>query len=119
MNFGGISRALFAGVVATAAMTLMAYFVAPLMLGHPMDIAQMLAGLIGGSWTMGLFMHLINGVIVFPLIYLFVLYRFLPGAPWLRGILWGVALWITLEIVLLPMTGAGVFSSNEGGAKVV
>jgi len=119
MDFNRIPRALLAGLVATAAMTFMAYFVAPVMLGHPMDIAQMLSGLAGGSWAIGMLMHLMNGIVVFPLIYLIVLYRFLPGAPWLKGILWGVVLWLSLEIVIQPMTGAGVFSVNEGGAKAV
>jgi len=119
MNLNGIPRALLAGLVATAAMTFMAYFVAPLMLGHSMDIAQMLSGFAGGSWAIGMLMHLMNGIVVFPLIYLIVLYRLLPGAPWLKGILWGVALWLGLEIVILPMMGAGVFSTNEGGAKAV
>ena len=100
-------------------MTFMAYFVAPMMLGHPMDIAQMLSGFLGGGWTMGMVMHLTNGIVVFPLIYLMVLYRFLPGAPWLKGILWGVLLWLGLEIVILPIIGAGVFNANEGGAKAV
>jgi uncharacterized membrane protein YagU involved in acid resistance len=117
MNLGGIRNALLAGAVATVAMTMMAYFVAPMMLGHPMDIAQMLAPLAGGNWTAGLLMHLTNGIIVFPLMYTLILYRILPGAPWFKGILWGIALWLSLEVVMLPMMGAGVFSGNEGGAK--
>ncbi len=119
MDLNRIPRALLAGVVATAAMTFMAYIVAPVMLGHPMDIAQMLSGFAGGSWAIGMLMHLMNGIVVFPLIYLIVLYRFLPGAPWLKGILWGVVLWLGLEIVILPMMGAGVFSTNEAGAKAL
>ena len=119
MSLNTISRALFAGLVATAAMTFMAYVVAPVMLGHPMDIAQMLSGFAGASWTIGMLMHLMNGIVVFPLFYLIAVYRFLPGAPWLKGILWGVVLWLGLEIVILPMIGAGVFSINEGGAKAV
>jgi hypothetical protein len=119
MDLNRISRALLAGLVATSAMTFMAYVVAPEMLGHPMDIAQMLSEFAGGSWTIGMLMHLMNGIVAFPLIYLIVLYRFLPGAPWLKGILWGVVLWLGLEIVILPMMGAGVFSINEGGAKAV
>lgn len=119
MDLNRISRALLAGLVATSAMTFMAYVVAPEMLGHPMDIAQMLSGFVGRSWKIGMVMHLMNGIVAFPLIYLIVLYRFLPGAPWLKGILWGVVLWLGLEIVILPMMGAGVFSINEGGAKAV
>jgi len=119
MDFNRIPRALLAGLVATAAMTFMAYFVAPVMLGHPMDIAHMLSGLAGGSWAIGMLMHLMNGIVVFPLIYSIVLYRFLPGAPWLKGILWGVVLWLGLEIVILAMTGAGEFNTNGGGAKAL
>jgi uncharacterized membrane protein YagU involved in acid resistance len=119
MELNRIPRALLAGVVATAAMTFMAYFVSPVMLGHPMDIAQMLSGFAGGSWAIGMLMHLMNGIVVFPLIYLIVLYRFLPGAPWLKGILWGVVLWLSLEIVIEPMMGAGMFSTNQAGAKGV
>ena len=119
MNSKRIARALIAGAIATIAMTGMAYFVAPMMLGHPMDIAQMLSGFAGGNWAIGMLMHLMNGIVVFPLIYLIVLYRFLPGAPWLKGTLWAVVLWLSLEIVIQPMTGAGVFSVNEGGAKAV
>lgn len=119
MTLNRTARALLAGLVATAAMTFIAYFVAPIMLGHPMDIAHMLSGLMGGSWAAGMMIHLTNGVVVFPLIYSIIMSRFLPGAPWLKGILWGLLLWLGLEIVVLPMMGAGVFNSNEGGAKAV
>lgn len=97
----------------------MMYYVAPMMLGHPMDIAGMLGSKMGGSWMMGMLMHLVDGTIVFALIYVYLLYKALPGAPWLKGLSWGVILWLILELVMMPMMGNGVFSSNAGGMKAV
>lgn len=56
---------------------------------------------------------------VFPLAYAFVVYRFLPSAPPVRGALWGVALWMVVEVMVMPMAGNGFFSSTHGGAKAV
>jgi len=119
MNSKRISRALIAGAIATVGMTGMAYLVAPVMLGHPMDIAQMLAGFLGVNWTTGMLTHLANGIVVFPLVYLILANRLLPGAPWLKGFLLGLGLWLVLEAVMLPMMGAGFFDSNGGGPKAV
>ena len=119
MNSRRISRALIAGAIATIAMTGMAYFVAPMMLGHPMDIAQMLARFLEVNWTTGMLMHLTNGIVVFPLIYLILANRLLLGAPWLKGLLLGLGLWLVLEAVMLPMIGAGFFNTNGGGLKAV
>ncbi len=112
-------RAILGGFVGTAVMTLMMYFVAPMMLGKPMDIAAMLGGMLGGSWAMGLLMHFANGSIVFPLIYAYGLYRLLPGEPWLRGTIWGLILWLLAQVVVMPMMGAGVFSAHAGSLMAV
>ena len=112
-------KASLGGLVGTAVMTLMMYFVAPMMLGMPMDIAAMLGSMLGGSWTMGLLMHFVNGSIIFPLIYTYGLYRLLPGEPWLRGTTWGLILWLLAQVLVMPMMGAGVFSAHAGGLMAV
>jgi uncharacterized membrane protein YagU involved in acid resistance len=112
-------KAILGGLAGTVMMTIMMRFVAPFVLGHPMDIAGMLAGMMGGAWAMGMAAHLLNGVIIFPLIYAFVMFRYLPGPPLLRGVLWGAALWLAAEIIVMPMARAGFFSSETGGAKAV
>jgi hypothetical protein len=53
------------------------------------------------------------------LVYIYVLYQFLPGAPWLKGVVWGVILWLGVELVMVPMMGGGMFSSQMGGMKAV
>jgi uncharacterized membrane protein YagU involved in acid resistance len=67
----------------------------------------------------GLFMHFLNGAIIFPLVYVYLLYRWLPGAPWQKGLLSGVILWLGLETVIMPMMGGGIFSTDMGGMKAV
>jgi len=113
------ARAITGGFVGTVLMTLMMYFVAPMMLGRPMDVAAMLGGMLGGSWAMGMLMHLINGSVIFPLIYGFVLYRVLPGEPWLKGTSWGLILWFLSQAVVTPMMGGGFFSAAAGGLMAV
>jgi uncharacterized membrane protein YagU involved in acid resistance len=112
-------KAILGGFVGTSVMTLMMYFVAPMMLGKPMDIAAMLGSMLGGSWAMGLLMHFANGSIIFPLIYVYGLYRLLPGEPWLRGTIWGLILWLLAQALVMPMMGAGVFSAHAGGLMAV
>ena len=114
-----LMKSIAGGLAGTVMMTLMMRFVAPMMLGHPMDIAGMLGNMMGGSWAIGMAAHIMNGVVIFPLLYAFVVFRFLPGAPLLRGVLWGAVLWLVAETLVMPMAGAGFFSSEIGGLKAV
>lgn len=109
-----LARAALGGFVGTLAMTAMMYIVAPMM-GLEMDMAAMLGSMLGGSWAAGMMMHFINGSVIFPAIYVFALYGLLPGSPAMRGTIWGVALWFIAQTVVMPMMGAGVFSSAMGG----
>lgn len=108
------ARAALGGLVGTLAMTIMMYVVAPMM-GLRMDIAAMLGSMLGGSWIAGLTMHFVNGSVIFPAIYVYALYAHLPGSPAVRGTIWGVALWLVAQTVVMPMMGAGLFSSAMGG----
>jgi hypothetical protein len=96
-------------------MSLMMRFVAPIMLGHPMDIAALIGKMMGGGLAIGLAAHLMNGVVIFPAIYALVVFRMLPGPPVLRGAVWGGVLWLVAEAVVMPMAGAGFFSAEIGG----
>lgn len=107
------------GAVGTVLITSMMYFVAPMMTGRAMDIAAMLGSMMGGSWALGMLAHLVNGIVVFPLIYVAAVYRRLPGQPWLRGMVWGVVLWLVAQLVVMPAMGAGLFSAGAGGMQSV
>lgn len=113
-----LGRTVLGGFAGTVVMTLMMYFVAPMM-GVKMDIAASLGSMLGGNWSLGMMMHFINGTVIFPLIYAFLLFRLLPGGPLAKGISWGVILWILAQAMVMPMTGAGFFSSKMGGMMAV
>ena len=109
-----IGRTVAGGVAGTVAITFLMYIGGP-MIGLPkMDIAGMLGGMLGG-WTMGMMMHLLNGVVIFPLIYAYLLFAKLPGSPVAKGITWGFVLWAMAELVVMPMMGVGVFGLKMGG----
>ena len=112
-------KAILGGVIATVVMTFMMYFVAPMMLGRPMDVAAMLGSVLGGSWAMGMLMHLFNGSVVFPLIYAYLLYRVLSGDPWVKGTKFGLLLWFLSQALVTPMMGGGFFSAKAGGLMAV
>ncbi|MGE3190825.1 MAG: DUF6789 family protein, partial [Vicinamibacterales bacterium] len=107
-------RSIAGGFVGTIVMTAMMYMVAPMM-GLNMDIAAMLGSMLGGSWAAGMAMHFVNGAIIFPLAYVYVVYGWLPGGPAARGTVFGVGLWLLAQIVVMPMMGAGFFSMAMGG----
>jgi uncharacterized membrane protein YagU involved in acid resistance len=113
-----LMKSIVGGLAGTVMMTLIMRFVAPMMLGHPMDIAGMLGNMMGGSWALGMAAHLVNGIVIFPIIYA-LLFRYLPGTPLLRGVVWGVVLWLIAETMVMPMARAGFFSSEIGGVKAV
>jgi hypothetical protein len=114
-----IGKAILGGFVGTVLLILMTQFVAPMMTGQKMDMAARLGDITGTGRFVGMLIHLFTGSVVFALIYVFVLYRFLPGAPWVKGLICGVIFWLGLETAMMPMIGGGFFSSQIGGMKVV
>ena len=113
-----IWKAIAGGFIGTVMLTLMMRFVAPVM-GVKMDIVAKLGEMTHTGMAGGFLSHFLNGAVIFPLIYVYLLYRWLPGAPWLKGVLCGVILWLALETVMMPMMGGGIFSTKMGGMKAV
>ncbi len=112
-----LSVVLVGGLLATPAMTVMMYTLAPV-LGINTDIVAMLGEVLGG-WKTGMLVHILNGAVIFPAVFVFLLYRFLPGPPIAKGIGFGLVLWLTSQAVVMPIMGAGFFSGNIGGLKAV
>jgi hypothetical protein len=112
-------RACLAGFLGTIVVTCMVTFASPYMIGGPSDIAAVLASLIGGSWLAGMAMHFAVGTLLLPVLYVGCLDRRLPGGPALRGVAWGVMLWIVSQAIVIPATGGGFFSVAAGGMRVV
>jgi hypothetical protein len=113
-----IGKVVLGGFVGTVVMTIMMYVVSPMM-GLKMDVADMLGSMLGIGWTMGMILHFVNGTIIFPALYAFVLYRWLPGSPTVKGATWGIILWLLAQTMVMPMAGAGFFSAAMGGMMAV
>lgn len=109
-----VTRLVLGGFLGTLAMTATMYTMAPMM-GVRMDIAATLGSVLGGSWAAGLVMHIGNGTVVFPLMFGYLLESRLPGPPVARGAVWGIALWLIAQTMVMPMMGAGLFSAAAGG----
>lgn len=114
-----VGRAILGGFLGTVAITMMMYFVAPMMLGMPMDVAKMLGDFLGAGRTLGMGLHFINGTIIFPLILAYILWNVLPGGPTSKGTVWGLILWFLSQAIVTPMMGGGFFSANAGGMMAV
>lgn len=111
-------RALIAGAVGTIIFTVMGKFMAPHIIGQPMDVAALIAAFLGSSYVVGLIVHLLTGTVVFPLAYLVFGHRYLPGPDWLRGVIFLIPLYLVAMVVVMPVLGQGLFFDSAPKAMV-
>ncbi len=109
-----ISAGLLAGFVAT--IVLSALMVAKGMMGlmPELDVAAMIGMMMGASVAVGWIVHFMIGTVAwgggFAL-----LYELIPGGgAVVKGIVFGVAAWLGMMIIVMPMAGAGLFGMNLG-----
>jgi uncharacterized membrane protein YagU involved in acid resistance len=108
-----LPRAISGGLAGTAVFTLMMKFLAPEMIGHPMDIAAVLGTFTGLGTSAGVVMHFLLGTIGFAIGFVIV-GPYLPGPGWLRGVIFMTAVWFLAGLIAMPILGVGLFF---GGAK--
>jgi hypothetical protein len=111
-------RALVGGFVGTVVFTLMGQFVAPNVIGQPMDVAALLAPVLGGSHTAGVIAHFVTGTVVFSIAYLIFGLRYLPGPAGLRGAIFLIPLYLVAMAVIMPILGQGFFFDSPPKAMV-
>jgi hypothetical protein len=108
VNFG---RAIAAGAIGTAAITML-MLGAPLMGMPRMPIGQMLGSFLHIGSAAGWGMHVVIGLVL-ALIYAAWFAALLPGAPAVRGAIYGVGVFLVAQLVVMPMMGGGVFSGGN------
>ena len=62
-----------------------------------------------GPYGVGFVLYVIFGIFVFPSCYAYWVFSYLPGATWMRGLLYGGLIWLLLQVFLMPMIGQGAF----------
>ena len=109
-------RAIVAGFAATMATTFALYALVSVLVGQPLSSA-MLGGPV--AWMPAIVLQFVNGSITLPLIYAYLVFRFLPGEPWIRGALWGITLWCLTEILVMPLVQDARSGVTTIGATLV
>jgi uncharacterized membrane protein YagU involved in acid resistance len=113
------ARAAAAGLVGTAAMT--ALLLVEPSVGLPkIAMGQILStslGLASARLTIGpavgWVVHFVFGMML-ALVYAAAFDRRLPGAPLVRGLLYGTLVFIAAQLVFMPLVGGGIFSRGDG-----
>lgn len=113
-----LPRALLGGFVGTVLFTLMGKFVAPVIIGQPMDVAVIIAGALGIPVVVGMIAHFVAGTVGFPIAYLVIGIRYLPGPGWLRGAIFLTLIYFVAMLVVMPILGQGFFLSSVQKAMV-
>ena len=108
-----LPRAIIGGFAGTVVFTLMMKFLAPEMIGHPMDIAAVLGTFTGLGTSAGVVIHFLLGTLGFAIGFVIV-GPYLPGPGWLRGVIFMTAIWLLAGLIAMPVLGVGLFF---GGAK--
>jgi uncharacterized membrane protein YagU involved in acid resistance len=105
-----LKRIALAGVIGTAAMTMVGIWGAPMMGLAPMNPADMLAGAMGGRAALGWAAHFMIGLVLAT--GYAVVSGYLPGPPALRGATYALAPWLMAQLAVMPMMGMPVFSGS-------
>ena len=108
-----LPRAIGGGLAGTVVFTLMMKFLAPEMIGHPMDIAAVLGTFTGLGTPAGMLMHFLLGTLGFAIAFVIV-GPYLPGPGWLRGVTFMTVIWFLGGLIAMPVLGVGLFF---GGAR--
>lgn len=105
-------RLAVAAVAATIVLEMMMRVGAPNMLGiPPMNPANLLTNILGLSQghIVGVVGHFGLALIGFPIGYMVLAYRRFTGAYLVKGIVWGVLLWLLAMVVIAPLAGMPIF----------
>ena len=99
--FSALPRAISGAFAGTVVFTLMMKFLAPEMIGHPMDIAAVLGKFTGLGTPAGVVMHFVLGTLGFA-IGLVIVGPYLPGPGWLPGVIFMAAVWFLAGLIAMP-----------------
>jgi len=109
-----LKNGFLAGFIATAVLSAM--MVAKTMMGlmPELDVVVMLSMMMGAPVILVWLAHFMIGTLAWGGGFA-VLYDVIPGGTAIiKGILFGVAAWLAMMIMVMPMAGAGLFGMNFG-----
>ena len=111
-------RAIAAGLIATATMTAL-LLIEPsidlprIAIGQILSTSLALTSAHLGLGTVGGWLVAFAVGVIFALAYGAFFARRLPGGPFIRGVLYGVLLFVLAQVVFMPSVGGGFFSRGD------
>ena len=114
-----IRNGLIAALAATLVLSLLMIIKGMMGMMPDMNVIAMLAKQMGGGPAMGWAAHFMIGVIGYGLAYALVFSNLKIGGHILRGLTLGIAGWLVMMVVVMPMMGAGLFGLKMPSAMMV
>jgi len=114
-----VSKGLIAGVTATVVMSAMMLMKQSMGFMPQLNPIAMLTEMVGASTpVVGWALHFMIGTVMWGVLFALLAPR-LPGAMWLRGVLFGIGAWLLMMVMVMPMAGAGFFGLGMGIAAPI
>ena len=109
-----IVNGLIAGFVATVVLSALMILKSMMGVMPGLNVIKMLSMMMAGPLIMGWVAHFVIGTVAWGGVFA-VLYGFIPGGSGvLKGIVFAIAAWLAMMIVIMPMAGAGFFGMKFG-----
>ncbi|MBE0509850.1 MAG: DUF2938 family protein [Chromatiales bacterium] len=100
---------MIAGLAATVVLSVLMVVKGMMGLMPDVDVIQMLAKQMSSGTAMGWVAHFMIGVVGYGIVYARLFSKLPFGGHALRGLVLGVAGWLAMMLMLMPMMGAGLF----------
>jgi len=111
---GNVSKGIFAGLVATVVLSLIMIAKGMMGLMPELNVIAMLSSMMKTAPAIGWVIHFMIGVVGWGMGFA-LFYNVLPGGSSLtKGIAFGIAAWLMMMVVVMPMAGAGLFGLDMG-----
>ncbi len=108
------SKGIIAGLVATLVLSMIMLAKGMMGVMPGLNVIAMLSSMMHASPIFGWIAHFMIGMLAWGLGYVAVS-KFLPGDSGLaKGISFGIAAWVMMMVIVMPMAGAGMFGLNMG-----
>ncbi|MBX9708069.1 MAG: DUF1440 domain-containing protein [Caulobacteraceae bacterium] len=109
-----IVRGMIAGFAATVVLSVLMVMKGMMGVMPELNIARMLGGMMGQGPAAGWVVHFMIGSVVWGTLFA-VLYPAIPGgSAWIKGALFGIAAWLLMMVMIMPMAGQGLFGMRLG-----
>lgn len=115
-----VGKGLLAGFIATLALSALLLVKQAVGLMPSFDLIRLLTVIFGGGAAVGWLAHFMIGTMLWGLLFPLVEDAFGPMRFWVKGMWFGVAAWLLMMVIILPLAGAGFFGARYGiGAPVL